>query len=167
MRMALMEAEQAMREGEVPVGCVIVHAERDEVVGKGHNLTNFACDATRHAEFVAIDNVLENTDGGETALADCDLFVTCEPCIMCAAALALVRIRHVYFGCSNDHFGGCGSILSVHAGSGLAPPSHGYPVCPDVLKEDAVTLLRLFYNRENPNGASSSSLHVASHGLPC
>lgn len=80
-------------------------------------------------------------------LKKCRLYVTCEPCIMCAAALAQVQIGKVYFGCRNDKFGGCGSILHLHKDH---PPHHaGYPVSGGMLEDDAVGLLRSFYNREN------------------
>lgn len=72
-------------------------------------------------------------------LASCTLYVTCEPCIMCAAALAEVKIGRVVFGCCNDKFGGCGSVLSLQK----------YPTDEGVLKERAVQLLQKFYRREN------------------
>eukprot|EP00611_Tribonema_gayanum_P023921 TRINITY_DN5135_c0_g1_i2.p1 TRINITY_DN5135_c0_g1~~TRINITY_DN5135_c0_g1_i2.p1 ORF type:complete len:217 (-),score=26.78 TRINITY_DN5135_c0_g1_i2:2317-2871(-) len=127
MAMALELAEAALQAGEVPVGCVIVQpggedahtspdrgaaALSDEVVAVGHNETNMTCNATRHAELVAIDRAL--AEG--RSVTGCELFVTCEPCIMCAAALSQMGIGRVYFGCHNDRFGGCGSIVSVHEG---------------------------------------------------
>jgi len=75
----------------------------------------------------------------------CDLYVTCEPCIMCAAALAKVGIRRVIYGCNNERFGGCGSILNIHQ----QEKDKGYPVVSGILKEDAIRLLRSFYDREN------------------
>ena len=100
------------------------------------------------------------------ALKDCCLYVTCEPCIMCSAALADVGIGRVVFGCRNDRFGGCGSLLSLHKSSkdleaAADQPRHGdktnnkehlatgYPIVEGVLKEEAIALLRSFYNREN------------------
>ena len=84
------------------------------------------------------------------ALADCHLYVTCEPCIMCSAALAQVGIGRVVFGCRNDRFGGCGSILSLHNDTSLANNNHTpYPIVEGVLKEEAIRLLRSFYDREN------------------
>ena len=80
-------------------------------------------------------------------LSKCSLYVTCEPCIMCAAALAQVGIRKVYFGCCNDKFGGCGSILHLHEDQ--KPYHKGYPIVEGILKEEAISLLRSFYNREN------------------
>mmetsp|Transcript_23038 Transcript_23038/g.36052 ORF Transcript_23038/g.36052 Transcript_23038/m.36052 type:complete len:152 (+) Transcript_23038:348-803(+) len=118
MKLAEAEAELALAEGEVPVGCVIV--KRGKLVVGGHNLTNLNRDATQHAEMVAIDRIWK----GETEefeemrqgalLSQCTLYVTCEPCIMCAAALAMLQVNRVVFGCANDKFGGNGSVLSLH-----------------------------------------------------
>jgi len=87
----------------------------------------------------------------------CELFVTCEPCIMCAAALATVGIRRVVFGCRNDRFGGCGSLLDLHKPEDSAASSNdeaegkslGYDITSGVLEEEAIGLLRSFYDREN------------------
>jgi len=80
-------------------------------------------------------------------LSQCTLYVTCEPCIMCAAALAQVGMGKVVFGCRNDKFGGCGSILHLHKD---CDPNHkGYPIQSGILEQEAVTLLRSFYDREN------------------
>lgn len=83
-------------------------------------------------------------------LAHCDLYVTCEPCIMCAAALATTGIRRVVFGCRNDRFGGCGSILRLHEAAALPSSAHrGFAVREGLLAEEAVCLFRVFYEREN------------------
>jgi tRNA-specific adenosine deaminase 2 len=76
------------------------------------------------------------------------LYVTCEPCIMCAAALALVKIKRVVFGCRNDKFGGCGSILHMHQGDN-SNDKDCYEITGGVLEREAIALLRSFYNREN------------------
>ena len=76
----------------------------------------------------------------------CDLYVTCEPCIQCAAALARVGIGRVFFGCHNDRFGGCGSILHLHK---PYTEHKGYPIYNGILKTEAIALLRSFYDREN------------------
>lgn len=78
----------------------------------------------------------------------CDLYVTCEPCIMCAAALARVKIGRVFFGCKNDRFGGCGSLMSLHQQQ-QRPNSSGYPVVGGIKEKEAIHLLRSFYDREN------------------
>ncbi|KAL6750515.1 cytidine deaminase-like protein [Haematococcus lacustris] len=113
MTKAFLEAEKAKSLREVPIGCVIV---RDAtVVACGHNRTNQTRNGTRHAEFEAIDQLLaaHYHDMQAAAFHRCTLYVTVEPCIMCAGALALIGIGEVVFGCGNDRFGGCGSIWSV------------------------------------------------------
>ncbi|KAG0588700.1 hypothetical protein KC19_2G262900 [Ceratodon purpureus] len=121
MKLAFAEAKGALARLEVPVGCVIV--KDGEVIGRGSNRTNETRNATRHAEMEAIDMVLCLWQQSLTAHSDnvstegfqqCDLYVTCEPCIMCASALSLLGFRKVYYGCGNDRFGGCGSVLDIH-----------------------------------------------------
>ncbi|KAM4528962.1 tRNA-specific adenosine deaminase 2 isoform 3-T4 [Fundulus diaphanus] len=115
MSRAFEMAKDALENGEVPVGCLMVH--RDQVVGKGRNEVNETKNATRHAEMVALDQVLDwcrhhNLD----VRSVCErtvLYVTVEPCIMCAAALRLMNIPLVVYGCRNERFGGCGSVLDV------------------------------------------------------
>ena len=136
MLFAIEQAELAVANGEVPVGCVYVLD--GVVIGSGYNATNAEHDATRHAELVAADQVLH--ERGDV-FASCDLYSTCEPCLMCAAAIGRLGIRRVVFGCHNDRFGGCGSILHLHDGK--------YDVKTGVRKEDAVSLFRRFYAREN------------------
>lgn len=80
----------------------------------------------------------------------CDLYVTCEPCIMCAAALSRIGIGRVFFGCRNDRFGGCGSVLGLHERGAVQSEMHlGFPIVGGVLEREAVGLLRSFYDREN------------------
>ncbi|KAK2573644.1 tRNA-specific adenosine deaminase 2 [Acropora cervicornis] len=116
MKEALNLAEKALEKGEVPVGCVIVH--KNKVIGRGGNEANKTKNATRHAEMVAIDQVQHwcKTQflSFKDVLGECWLYVTVEPCIMCAAALRFMGIPKVVFGCANERFGGCGSILNIH-----------------------------------------------------
>lgn len=79
-------------------------------------------------------------------LHDVQLYVTVEPCIMCAAALGIMKIGHVYFGCANDRFGGCGSTYDVHK-----VLNHEYSCTGGILKDRAIALLKEFYARGNPN----------------
>lgn len=111
MRMALELAEEAYEVGEVPVGAVFV--TDGKVIASGRNRTNETKNGTRHAEIEAIDKILASH-----TLIDWNriqVFVTIEPCIMCAAALRLLGIEKVFFGAHNDRFGGCGSVLSIHS----------------------------------------------------
>ena len=124
MRLALGQARAALSLGEVPVGCVIVRAER--VVSAGHNLANTRMDATCHAELVAVEKLAAESVGGSRRrlLEGCELYVTCEPCVMCAAALGMLGVERVVMGCCNPVFGGAGSVLSLHKDL-LAPSMPG------------------------------------------
>lgn len=133
MGRALAEAEVALGRGEVPVGCVVVREDRE--VASGSNETNLTMNPTRHAELVAVAKCSEKD------WSACDVYVTCEPCIMCASALAQLGVRRVYYGCRNDKFGGCGSILAVHEGHFECVEGCG--------KREAVALFRRFYARHN------------------
>lgn len=147
MSEAIRQAQRALNSGEVPVGCVFV---RDgKVIGEGYNRTNELKSGTMHAEVVCIEDILLQTSNF-AATRNCDVYVTCEPCIMCAAALSFAGVRHVYFGCHNDRFGGNGSILNVHENGLYGLPSL-YTVTPGILKEEAINLFRQFYSQENGN----------------
>ncbi|KAJ9632360.1 tRNA(adenine34) deaminase [Taxawa tesnikishii (nom. ined.)] len=111
MREAIDMAQLALRSDETPVGCVFVH--NGETIGRGMNGTNATLNGTRHAEFVALSQILQSKGAG--VLRETDLYVTVEPCIMCASALRQFGIRAVYFGCANERFGGCGGVMNVHS----------------------------------------------------
>ena len=117
MRLALEQATVALHEGEVPVGCVFVDAASGDVLFHGHNLTSATRNATQHAEVVAID-ACYRARGSVEPLRGSALFVTVEPCIMCSAALQAVGVGRAVFGCRNDKFGGCGTVLDVPGGVG-------------------------------------------------
>ncbi|GFN10775.1 tRNA(adenine34) deaminase [Aspergillus tubingensis] len=142
MKQALMMGEKALATGETPVGCVLVYDNK--IVGSGMNDTNKSMNGTRHAEFIAIGEMLQTYP--RSALRSTDLYVTVEPCVMCASALRQYQIRKVYFGCGNDRFGGTGSILSLHADRSIDPP---YPVQGGLFHKEAIMLLRRFYIQEN------------------
>ncbi|KAG4097035.1 cytidine deaminase-like protein [Neocallimastix lanati (nom. inval.)] len=145
MREALKQAQEAYDACEVPVGCVFVY--NNEIIGKGRNRTNETKNGTRHAELEAIDMILQTHP--PEVLKKCTLYVTVEPCIMCAAALRLMEVKKVYFGCFNERFGGCGSIYHLHNENyGEKKP---YEVMSGYLREEAIMMLRKFYIRENKN----------------
>ena len=138
MEAAFELAREALGAGEVPVGCILV-TEEGLVVGKGRNTVNETKNATRHAEINAIDMV---EDAGRGDLyPKLSVFVNVEPCIMCAAALAKLNIPKITFGCSNDKFGGCG---------GTGEPVFKGEVQGGVRRDEAVALLKGFYDQENP-----------------
>lgn len=150
MRAALAVAEQALFEGETPVACVLVLDKK--VVAKGMNDTNRSLNGTRHAEFLAISEFFKTYP--ITKLREADLYVTVEPCIMCASALRQYGIRTVYYGCGNDRFGGNGSVLSIHSDDGL---ESGYPSHGGLYRKEAIMLLRRFYIQENENAPNPRS----------
>jgi tRNA-specific adenosine deaminase 2 len=95
----------------------------------------------------------------QSILKETDLYVTVEPCIMCASALRQYRIRAVYFGCLNDRFGGCGGVMQIHSDKSVDPP---YPVYGGLFREEAIMLLRRFYVQENEKGESRQAWWVTS-----
>lgn len=101
MRLALSEAEQARKAGEIPIGAVVVC--RDRVIARAHNLTETLTDVTAHAEMQAI-TMAANELGGKY-LTECTLYVTVEPCVMCAGALGWSQLSRVVFGCSDEKRG--------------------------------------------------------------
>ena len=101
MRMALDEAQIAYEAGEIPIGAVIVC--KDRVISRAHNLTETLCDVTAHAEMQAI-TAAANTLGGKY-LTDCTLYVTVEPCVMCAGAIGWAQVPRIVYGCADDKRG--------------------------------------------------------------
>ncbi|XP_014671239.1 PREDICTED: tRNA-specific adenosine deaminase 2-like [Priapulus caudatus] len=145
-------AKDALEQGEVPVGCMFVY--RGKVLGTGGNEVNKTKNATRHAEMIGMDQVLKwcRVQGLDQACVfrETVLYVTVEPCIMCAGALRLIHIPLIVYGCRNERFGGCGSVLHVDSDS---IPSYGASLkcIRGLLADDAVELLRQFYKGQNPN----------------
>jgi len=146
MRLALAEAARALEEGEVPVGCVIVHD--GVIVGRGHNLVERLRDATAHAEIVAIGAASTTLDSWR--LAECTLYVTLEPCAMCAGAIVLARVGRVVYGALDPKAGACGSVLNV-----LDEPrlNHQPAVTSGVLATEAGALLSEFFEHKRRQAA--------------
>lgn len=145
-------AKDALANGEVPVGCLLVY--NNQVIGKGRNEVNETKNATRHAEIVALDELrhwcrLENVEV-KPVCERTVLYVTVEPCIMCAAALRLFNIPVVVYGCGNDRFGGCGSVLDISSAD-LPQTGTTFKCVAGHRAEEAVEMLKTFYKQENPN----------------
>ncbi|MDK9699279.1 MAG: nucleoside deaminase [bacterium] len=109
MYRALRQAEEALRSGEVPVGAVVMHGER--LLGTGSNRTMMSNDPTAHAEMLAISAATQTL--GEQYLEGCTLFVTLEPCPMCAGAILLARLDRVVFGANDPKMGAAGSLYNL------------------------------------------------------
>lgn len=109
MRAALKEAQKAYNKGEIPVGAVIV--KDDKIIARAHNLKELKKDTTKHAEIIAIQKASKKLESWR--LEDCEMYVTLEPCSMCAGALIQSRIKKVYIGTMDYKTGACGSVLNL------------------------------------------------------
>jgi tRNA(adenine34) deaminase len=147
MREALALARQAADAGEVPVGAVVVR--EGAVVGRGHNRPISGQDPTAHAEVMAIRDAAAHL--GNYRLADCALYVTLEPCAMCAGAILHARVARVVYGASDPKAGACGSVVNLFADSRL---NHHATVTGGLLAGEAGKLLQEFFAaRRAPNHA--------------
>src|SRR5437762_7450911 len=109
MREALRQAQKAFEASEVPVGAVVVR--EGKIIGRAHNQVELLKDATAHAEMLALTQA--EAAVGDWRLTDCDLYVTKEPCAMCASAIVHTRIRRVIFGCADPRAGAGGSVMNL------------------------------------------------------
>ena len=137
MAEALALAAEAAAVGEVPVGCVIVRG--DEIVGRGRNRREKQRNALCHAELEAIDQACRSLGGWR--LWECTLYVTLEPCPMCAGAIVNARLRRVVFGASDAKAGSCGSVCDLFA----MPYNHRPEVTKGVMEAEAAGLLKDFF----------------------
>jgi len=140
MRRALAAAEEAAGRGEVPVGALVVLG--DEVVAVAHNERETGSDPTAHAEIVALRRAAAAL--GSWRLTDADLYVTMEPCPMCAGALVNARIRRLYFGCDDPKAGAVRTLYTLLDDKRL---NHRVEVVPGVLAAEGSALLRGFFSR--------------------
>jgi tRNA(adenine34) deaminase len=140
MRRALAAAEEASSRGEVPVGAIV--AVGDTVLAVAHNERETGNDPTAHAEVLALRRAAAAL--GSWRLTDADLFVTMEPCPMCAGALVNARIRRLYFGCDDPKAGAVRTLYSLVDDPRL---NHRVEVVPGVLAADGARLLREFFSR--------------------
>ena len=138
MDLALEAAENAGKSGEVPIGCVVVRAS--EVIATGANRTLTDRDPTAHAEIVALREAAKKI--GSERLVDCDLYVTLEPCTMCAGAISFARVRRLYYGAADPKGGAVDSGVRFFA----SPTCHHAPdVYSGVGESEAARLLREFF----------------------
>ncbi|MDF2952961.1 MAG: tRNA A34 adenosine deaminase TadA [Thermodesulfobacterium sp.] len=140
MKEALKEAELAFKEDEVPVGAVVVSPE-GKIIGKGRNQILKLCDPTAHAEILAIKEACKNL--GNYRLIGCKIYVTLEPCPMCAYALVLARIEEIIFATRDEKTGACRSIYNIVENKKL---NHQIKIREGLLKEKAQKLLKDFFN---------------------
>lgn len=140
MRIALELAEEASKAGEIPVGCIIVD-EACEIIGRGRNTREERRSALGHAELAAIEEACRRK--GDWRLDSCTLFVTLEPCPMCAGAIINARIPCVVFGARDDSFGSCGSVVDLFSERyGHHPAVYG-----GVLEAECADLMKDFFKK--------------------
>ena len=140
MRWALKEAEKALVKDEVPVGAVVVHEGR--IIGRGHNQIESLQDPTAHAEMIAISaaaNALQSR-----RLENCSLYVTLEPCAMCAGAVVLARIDELIFGAHDPKAGACGSLRNIVEDHRL---NHRVKIHSGILENESSDVLKMFFEK--------------------
>lgn len=138
MKQALREAQSAFDEGEVPIGAVVV--KDGFIVGRGHNQTERLNDPTAHAEILALGAASAHFESWR--LIDATIYSTIEPCVMCAGAAVMARVRRVVYGATDPKFGGCVSIFKIPTDPRL---NHRVEVVGGVMAEEAAALMREFF----------------------
>src|SRR5262245_48801084 len=140
MREALRQAQKAYAADEVPIGAVVMGGGK--IIARAHNQVELLKDATAHAEMLALTAAEEAV--GDWRLTDCDLYVTKEPCAMCAVALVHTRIRRVIFGCAEPAGGAAGSMMNLLQMPGL---NHRCEITSGVLQKECAALLQDFFRQ--------------------
>lgn len=148
MREALRLAKKAFALEEVPVGAVVVRA--GQIIARAYNQVELLKDATAHAEMLAITQA--EAAVGDWRLADCELFVTKEPCAMCAGALVHVRMQRVVFGCSDERSGAAGGMINLLQAPAL---NHHCEITAGVLQAECASLLQSFFQAKRSGGPRS------------
>ena len=154
MKDAIKLAKYALDHNETPVACIFVYEPTNEIIAYGMNDTNKSHTGIAHAEFLGIEQIKKKF-GYKNLLKifnDIILYVTVEPCIMCASAIKQLGIKKVYFGCGNDRFGGNGTVLNINKDKStisLNEKNNFYNSIPGLYRKEAIMLLRFFYVREN------------------
>jgi len=135
---ALQEAEEAFEQNEVPVGAVVVYKNR--IIGRGYNQVEKLKDPTAHAEMIALTAASGHLE--DWRLNECDIYVSLEPCIMCAGALLASRIRNLYFSAFDPKYGACGSLYNL-AQDGKY--NHKVNVYSGIFSQESENLLKKFF----------------------
>ena len=158
MKEALKQAKKAYALGEVPIGCVIVH--EGKIIGRGYNRRNTDKNTLAHAEITAINKASKVI--GDWRLEECTLYVTLEPCQMCAGAIVQARIPEVVMGCMNPKAGCAGSILNI-----LEMPqfNHQVKVTRGILEADCSQMLKTFFEELRIRNKQEKAARKASGNL--
>ena len=138
MRFALAEAQKAYDVGEVPIGAVLVF--QNQIISSAYNQVESLKDATAHAEMLCLKKAAEKL--GNWRLLDCTLYCTLEPCLMCAGAMILSRVKTLVWGAPNLRHGAGGSLMDVFA---INHPIHQLEIRQGILKDESASLLKKFF----------------------
>jgi tRNA(adenine34) deaminase len=149
MSEALRQALRAYKAEEVPIGAVVVREGR--IIARAFNQVELLKDATAHAEMLALTQAEEAV--GDWRLTDCDLYVTKEPCPMCAGALVHVRVRRVVFGCADARGGAAGGLLNLLQNPAL---NHQCDITSGILRDECAHLLQTFFREKRAREAAAS-----------
>ncbi len=144
MKTALKEAEKAYDMGEVPVGCIIVFEKK--VIAKAFNRIESLNDSTAHAEMMALTSAFASLES--KVLKGCSMYVTLEPCSMCAGAIVLSKLDNLYFGAYDNKTGACGSVLNITNNPSL---NHSVNVYGGILDAECSSILRSFFESKRPH----------------
>lgn len=140
------KCKEAIIKKEVPVACLFYNTKNKKIIASSHNLTNKTNNATTHAEINCINYITNELKLNPIIFEDTIVVVSCEPCIMCGYALALINIKAVYFGCYNEKFGGNGSVLNLNK---MSTGIKGYPSYGGYFTEKFINILKNFYENGN------------------
>lgn len=147
MRLAMAQAQIAEENGDVPIGCVIVH--QNQIIAKAYNQRQQLNDPTAHAEIIALTQAAAAL--GNWRLHGCTIYVTLEPCPMCAGALVLARLDRLVYGTDDPKAGACGSLYNIVQDYRL---NHRLDVLAGVLKEECQEQLQAFFRRRRAENAA-------------
>ena len=155
MKEAITEAKKAYKKGEVPIGAVVV--KNDEIIGRGHNETENKKDITAHGEITAIRNAEKKIGGWR--LNGCDLYVTAEPCTMCAGAIVLSRMKRLVTGAPSPKNGACYTLKNLLDDENL---NHSVKLTAGVMEKECSDLLKDFFKelRNNRNKPEETEVEI-------
>lgn len=148
---ALAEAEKAYACGEIPIGAIV---EKDGIIiGRGHNLTETLKDPTAHAEMIAIREAAKTLGGWR--LLECNLYVTCEPCTMCAGAIVWARMKKVFIGTMDPKGGACGSVFNIIQEERL---NHFVEIQVGLMEDECSDIMKAFFKELRRRGSKWDKL---------
>ena len=161
MRDALTEARLALKKDEVPIGAVVVHEEK--IIGRGHNQVESLNDPTAHAEIIAIGAACNFLNSWR--LSGCSIYVTIEPCAMCAGAIVLSRLDRLIFGAKDPKAGACGSLYNIVQDIRL---NHQVQIIPYILEQECAQILGTFFEkiRQGTSESKNEKRHATDDQKP-